>query len=1352
MSWKELITELDGEEAAAQAFIAEAMEEGAKEEVEEMRDILNQIGGLRETWMGKVGKALKEQMPEAMEVFILRRSIESLVQKYTYRGMGYYSEYSALDKQLGPNNSELSYIPVRAVEQPDIVEGVKSILLKLQGITDENERKKCIQSARAKGPYKSKSFLDIANEIVEELGDQSRMDEMIELFELMPSDSFVESDYTRQEFFDAFFAYNVEKCPNLLNAPTDPNLSLSQKAGDARVLMLEKGKAAVLTDYLIDTFEAKNINFLATCLGRWASSLSATEDPRVSANYARVLQIISERGKPSGVKNILVGLIDPYRPREAPSRLKGLQASINPELRKRLFPLLWEEEAFEGYGPFLWGDHMSTLFEAELEAMPPETWEKHFEKIADGVIETDYNREYPFLLLRKLKLPPEKQQKLKMRLLQAGDCAYQDNIGAEQPKSKYGAFVSSAISSDPEFFDSIVVEFFNVGEIGPEVEAENRRSAIVQKLIAQKKADEVLLLLQGGFTGRENGGRRWLNHFNARDCFRFLLTLPRHVPNLIKGRMCQYLMSVVPPEEIPEVERACLDASLPPTDFCHVILTSGTQLFTSLDTLSVTDEQRLLQSLIQVGSETSWNAYLEKRKASHDPVGSSPEARAVAEYAKYGLSLDGSTVQMYIAEYLTKGAEAAQVFVERLKEKSKLIIGEAAPVALRNDPGYTTMVKTVFPSGNYSTHEKNLACGDATQHLEQYRYDHVGYPVELSGLMGYQLRTEVDERTGRAIKLEDDARLYRRYENRFWNIQRLISGRSPDNKEGLQKDFDSIVESYFTRFASSEFASLEDLTIKEKMLALFVSEAVRKDKDPDFVPNEEVLDLIVSYKYAYHENLEAYVQRSASDAKQYKDETSQRFVQWQELSTIYGENLKHVLRHNIFEDLSENGKSYAKIVEAFGSAVAMSSEGFELSPREVQQFEVLCKKKMSEEELYQAVLDKVTELFGPQDKSKKDPEKKALYEAERMAFVAQIDGHLAGLKGNLTPAVIREVIEAAFPMQPRQLKRLENTFDNEQIPREDRWIERTNKNGVTERKFQEGKFNVLLKQCVDMFGSNISFKDEDEEQLFRDGVAGILEPIKETLDKQTFVSLVPKLRTLRNQFRFRINAKLEELFANDVNAINREIAKFEELTEVEAKETRMGGAKEKVVKKSAKKRHIRSFVSKTQETANARMGAYLCIAGDQEMWKNPNYFEIVDKDEDTGKCVGVTMLLNIEAQDGKRYLWMGPNPFESFLTQVSAEKAFEHQYETVVRFAEQNGFDGVVVPSEDGQILGACTNRGGTFPDLIKAKRLRDKKGGLRIVDYGKEHKLGLSYGYSKGALMWERGSSTTNRGELVAQ
>jgi hypothetical protein len=428
--------------------------------------------------------------------------------------------------------------------------------------------------------------------------------------------------------------------------------------------------------------------------------------------------------------------------------------------------------------------------------------------------------------------------------------------------------------------------------------------------------------------------------------------------------------------------------------------------------------------------------------------------------------------------------------------------------------------------------------------------------------------------------------------------------------------------------------NLEGLNPKEKMLILFISEAVRKAGIKTFRGNADILDLVVEYKYAFHENLEAYVQRSAHDVTQYKDEVSQRFVLWSELATIYGENVKHVLRHNIFEDLAGSGGQYAAIVERFGAIVGATHE------------------------------------------------------------------------------------ESA--LNAKQTGRIRATFENDRIP--------------TERKL-----HVLKGQVLNMFGTNLVFESGEQRDAFNEEVNGIVDRIRDTMDEDHFMAVVPELFAVRNRYRFGINAKLEELFTLDHNALNREIAKFEEKVETEDKETRIGGAKDKHVKKSAKKRRIRGYFTKTQETANARMGAYLCIAGDTGMWKNANYFEFVDHDEDTGKCVGAAMLLRIEAVDGKRYLWFGPNPFESFLTQVSAEKTFDHMYESVAEFAAANGFDGVVVPGDEGQILGGCTNRGGTFPDLIKAKRLRDRKGQVRVVDFGQKHQLGGSYGYSNGALIWEK-------------
>jgi hypothetical protein len=325
----------------------------------------------------------------------------------------------------------------------------------------------------------------------------------------------------------------------------------------------------------------------------------------------------------------------------------------------------------------------------------------------------------------------------------------------------------------------------------------------------------------------------------------------------------------------------------------------------------------------------------------------------------------------------------------------------------------------------------------------------------------------------------------------------------------------------------------------------------------------------------------------------------------------------------------------------------------------------------------------------------------------------------------------------------KQWERIRNTFQNPRIP-------------------DETRFSVLHKQILALFGSNIEFGRDEVKAEFHEKLSAILAPLQKDFLKvaqpgldindlaslrlgllEKFRRLVPALFALREEYRFRINAKLEELFSYDINAISREIAKYEAVIDVEAKERRMGGPKDKQARKSLKERNIRGYITKTKETANARMGAYLCIAGDEGMWQNENYFELVLKDEDTGRCVGTVMLLDIRAADGKRYLWFGPNPFESFLDQVSSEQCYDYLYRTVATFAQENKFDGIVIPSEEGRILGECTNRGGNFPDLIKQSRLKDPKGRFKIADFGGSHELGRynghPYSYDDGALIWER-------------
>lgn len=122
------------------------------------------------------------------------------------------------------------------------------------------------------------------------------------------------------------------------------------------------------------------------------------------------------------------------------------------------------------------------------------------------------------------------------------------------------------------------------------------------------------------------------------------------------------------------------------------------------------------------------------------------------------------------------------------------------------------------------------------------------------------------------------------------------------------------------------------------------------------------------------------------------------------------------------------------------------------------------------------------------------------------------------------------------------------------------------------------------------------------------------------------------------------------------------------------------------------------------------------------MWQNKDYFEFVLREDDTGKCAGTVMLLNIEKNNGKKYLWFGPNPTENILQKVSAKKLYRFLYDTICEFALQNGYDGVVIPGNDAHIHGHCTNRA-ELVSPIKDSIIKIN-GQPKKVEFGKTHIL----------------------------
>lgn len=104
------------------------------------------------------------------------------------------------------------------------------------------------------------------------------------------------------------------------------------------------------------------------------------------------------------------------------------------------------------------------------------------------------------------------------------------------------------------------------------------------------------------------------------------------------------------------------------------------------------------------------------------------------------------------------------------------------------------------------------------------------------------------------------------------------------------------------------------------------------------------------------------------------------------------------------------------------------------------------------------------------------------------------------------------------------------------------------------------------------------------------------------------------------------------------------------------------------------------YISKSKETANARMVGGVCVSGDnpdksqKNMWDMPNYMQLVLQDPDSKQCQGL-VLMHTFTQDGKRVLTASLNPSSTYLYSVDPTALFKGLMGTLEKFAVDNNFD-----------------------------------------------------------------------------
>ncbi len=115
---------------------------------------------------------------------------------------------------------------------------------------------------------------------------------------------------------------------------------------------------------------------------------------------------------------------------------------------------------------------------------------------------------------------------------------------------------------------------------------------------------------------------------------------------------------------------------------------------------------------------------------------------------------------------------------------------------------------------------------------------------------------------------------------------------------------------------------------------------------------------------------------------------------------------------------------------------------------------------------------------------------------------------------------------------------------------------------------------------------------------------------------------------------------------------------------------------------SGKKREVLyGYITKSRESAHARMVAGVCVAGDnpdkypgKNIWNMSNYFQMVFQEPDTLQCQGL-VLLHYFTEGGKKVLTASFNPSSTYLYSVDERALFNGILIALEQFAIDNGID-----------------------------------------------------------------------------
>lgn len=160
---------------------------------------------------------------------------------------------------------------------------------------------------------------------------------------------------------------------------------------------------------------------------------------------------------------------------------------------------------------------------------------------------------------------------------------------------------------------------------------------------------------------------------------------------------------------------------------------------------------------------------------------------------------------------------------------------------------------------------------------------------------------------------------------------------------------------------------------------------------------------------------------------------------------------------------------------------------------------------------------------------------------------------------------------------------------------------------------------------------------------------------------------------------------------------------------------------------------LHGYITKTKESANARMVGGVCVSGDLRQWNMENYLQLVLQDPDDKHCQGL-ILLHVIEDGGKKILTASYNPSSTYLYTVDERALFRGLTGVLQTFAEENGLDAIAV-SRNKTIR---TNRtGGEFEKAVDAAISRIRK--EHVLQKPEVFSYTPNYQLSELDIVWER-------------